>query len=189
MKAAGFENVTHSSCPTTWGLKGSFVNKFNPDLKKILVMLTSYNQDEETDNRILETVLESGMNQIYFFPQSLNDTAYLMQLELYKKNRDKFILLPHELSNLIQLLSSEQINYIGSRLHGGILCMKYGQPSLILSVDNRAQEMKKSIRLNIIERKDSETLKKWMSREYIPAPVQLPLDGIELWKNQFKQNG
>jgi len=185
MKEAGFENVIHTSCPTVWQLQ-NFENKFNPRLKSILFMLTSYNQDTILDNHLLEIILEAGMDELYFFPQSLNDTSYLQHLEVYQKNQEKFILLPHDLTHLTELLSSVRLNYIGSRLHGGIYCMKHIQPSLILSVDNRALEMKKSINLNITERNDFETVKKWITGEFVPTPVQLPLKEIETWKHSVR---
>ena len=151
-------------------------------------MLTNYDSNELADNKLVETILQTDASEIYFFPQSSLDTTYLATLPAYKQNTSKFKLLNHNLNEYYDLISSTKLNYIGNRLHGGIRCLAYNNPAMIISIDNRASEMGKSCNLNVVERNDFSLLKKWISNEYIPSPVNLPLDNIKLWKNQFVTN-
>lgn len=185
LKNAGFINTIHTSCPTTWNLDTSFSNTFNPSYNKILLMLTNYNGDLIADNKLVEIILQTNSNEIYFFPQSSLDTAYLTTLPAYKHNTAKFKILNHDINDYYSLVSSTKLNYVGNRLHGGIKCLAYNQPSMIISIDNRASEMSKKINLNVTERNNFSLLEKWISNEYTPPSITLPLGAINQWKNQF----
>jgi polysaccharide pyruvyl transferase WcaK-like protein len=185
LNEAGHNNVIHTSCPTTWSINASFENKFDHSYGKILLMLTNYDKKEIEDNKLLEMILSTGAGEIYFFPQSSLDATYISTLPAFQKNKSKFRLLNHELREFYSLISSEKLNYIGNRLHGGIKCLAYDQPAMILSIDNRASEMGKSINLNVAERDNFDLLQRWISNVYVPPPIILPVDNIEQWKNQF----
>jgi len=185
LNKSGFENIIHTSCPSAWHLDTSFINRYDPSFKKILFTLTSYYPDETADNLLLETILNAAVEETCFFPQSKSDTEYLMTLPIFKKNISKFTLLNHDLAEFYNLVSSKKINYIGNRLHSGIKCLTLNQPSMILSVDNRASEIGKSINLNVVARGNLSLLQKWICNEYIPPSINLPFDNIEKWKTQF----
>ncbi len=188
LQDAGFTNVIHTSCPTTWKLDTSFSNQFNPSFDKVLLMLTNYDSDATADNTLLEIILQTGASEIFFFPQSSQDTIYLQTLPAYTHNISKFKLLNHDLAELNNLVSSIRLNYIGNRLHGGIQCLAYKHPAMTISIDNRAAEMGKSINLNVTGRNNYSLLEKWIRNEYIPPLLTLPHQGIEQWQKQFKLN-
>jgi hypothetical protein len=183
---AGFQNVLHTSCPVTWKLDAGFQNRYNPGYKSALLMLTNYDCNPELDNKAIEMLLNADVNKIYFFPQSFEDTQYLKTLLAYKKNSSKFILLNHTLEEYYALLQSEKVNYVGNRLHGGIKALEYHCPSFIISIDSRAMEIKKSISLNVGERKNITLLENWINGSYTPPPLNIPVDNIKKWKEQFK---
>jgi Polysaccharide pyruvyl transferase len=185
LEQAGIKNVLHTSCPTTWGLDPAFINKYNTSLTSILFMLTIYTPKPEADNILLETIIATGVGQIFFFPQTERDTPYLLTLPAYINNKSKFTILNHCLKELNNLLKTVKLNYIGTRLHGGIRCLTHNHPSLIIGIDNRAIEMGKSINLNVIRRDEVSLLKKWISNEYIPPSLNLPVENINAWKKQF----
>ncbi|MBK7560803.1 MAG: polysaccharide pyruvyl transferase family protein [Chitinophagaceae bacterium] len=85
LKEAGFKNVVHTSCPTTWNIDTSLINKFNPAFKNILFTLTSYYPEESADNKLLELILNTAPEETYFFPQTKTDTEYLATLPFLKK--------------------------------------------------------------------------------------------------------
>jgi hypothetical protein len=134
---------------------------------------------------LLETILSAGAGETYFFPQTRADTEHLSALPAFRKNTSKFTILNHDLTELYNLVASTSLNYIGNRLHGGIKCLSFNHPSIIVSVDNRASEMGRSINLNVIERNEISLLQKWIDNEYIPPQIALPLDNIKRWKSQF----
>jgi hypothetical protein len=185
MNRSGFRNMLHTSCPSTWQIDTKFVNEFNPNYKKVLLMLTNYAANEEADNKLIELILNTGDPEIYFFPQSSGDTDYLKILAAYKKNSSRFTILGHDLADFYRLLSSVNLNYIGNRLHGGIKCLSQGHPSMIIGIDNRAIEMGKSINLNVVDRNDTENLRRWLQNDGPTAAIKLPIEEIKSWKKQF----
>ena len=154
-------------------------------MNRILFTLTSYYPDMVADEQLLETILNSSAKEIYFFPQTKSDTEYLATLPIFKKNISRFKLLNHNISEIHELISTTDFNYIGNRLHCGIKCLAFNRPTIIISVDNRAVEMGKSINLNTAKRDDIPLINKWINAEYIPPQINLPLGDIEQWKKQF----
>ena len=69
-----------------------------------------------------------------------------------------------ENSNLISLIGNSifitlknsikqyNIEYIGTRLHGGIRALQHGRRTMIIAVDGRAMEKKKDIHLPVVDR-------------------------------------
>lgn len=185
MKKCGLDNFLFTGCPTTWNLPRNIDNRFNPSLDIALMMLSHYYQDRDGDNRMTEEILTTGAREIYFFPPSAEDVDYLNTLPAYQKNKPKFKIIKHSLEELNSLLTSVRVNHIGTRLHGGIKSLAYGHPTAIIGVDNRAIEMGKSMKLNVIERNDIDGLRSWISGQLIPEPIVLPDENIKRWKNQF----
>ena len=77
--------------------------------------------------------------------------------------------------------------YLGTRLHCGILCLEYKIPSLIVSVDNRAFEMSKSLRLPLITREEIlklDSVKNLFKR----GPELILMDEILKWKKAIKSS-
>lgn len=148
-------------------------------------MLTGYTANEEADNKLIQLILNTGVAEIFFFPQSSGDADYLKTLAAYKKNSSLFTILGHDLVELYSLLGSVKLNYIGNRLHGGIKCLSQGHPSLIIGIDNRAIEMGKSINLEVVKRNDEENLQEWLNNEGPARTIKLPVEEIENWKKQF----
>ncbi|HUR65276.1 MAG TPA: polysaccharide pyruvyl transferase family protein [Chitinophagaceae bacterium] len=182
----GCRNTLFTSCPSTWELKTAYKNIFQHELNKVLLMFTYYYADRESDNEVIEIILETGTAEIFFFPQCREDTAYLKSLPSYKDNSAKFRIMSHSLEELHQLVSSVKLNYIGTRLHGGIKCMSLENPAAVIAVDNRATELGKSINLNAVKRKELKGLRKWVNGDLQPGPVVLPTENIKKWQDQFK---
>jgi hypothetical protein len=63
--------------------------------------------------------------------------------------------------------------------------MQLGRDALIIAVDNRAAEIKKDIGLPVVPRGDLHTISCWLAGLTDWAPIELPLDGIKQWKQQF----
>ena len=56
-------------------------------------------------------------------------------------------------------MANTEFDYVGTRLHAGILALNYRKRTLIIAVDNRAAEMKTDINLPVIARGDLESSK------------------------------
>jgi len=176
--------VMHTSCPTVWNLQ-DYQNTYRPEYNKILVTITDYDRNPETDSALMHLLFQSGSREIYFFPQGTNDESYLTSLEIVKKNRSKINILPHDFQSYIGFVEDGSFNYIGTRLHGGIRCMQKQLPALIIGIDNRALEIKKDIGLNVADRHDLDRIQQWISGSYQPGKLSIPTENIQNWKRQF----
>lgn len=117
---------------------------------------------------------------VYVWIQSIDDLAYLKKLGYYARVE----VVPPTLAAYENVLKSD-IDYVGTRLHGGIQALNFGKRSIILAVDNRALEIAKDTNLPVIKRES--TMKELMeaimfARE---TSIKLPLENIQRWKDQF----
>lgn len=180
-------NAIHTSCASAWRLHGSETNLHTTE-SDCLFTITDYDKNEENDNRFIEQLLPF-FTRLHFFPQGLQDTDYLHSLPVYKNNKQKFEELPRSYTEYKAFVKSQSFVYTGTRLHGGILCLDHGHPSLILATDHRAKEMAKSIHLPVISRNDTAGLARWLNREKLfEQNIELPLMNINAWKEQFKKS-
>ncbi|MHA4811236.1 polysaccharide pyruvyl transferase family protein [Flavitalea flava] len=187
LKKALITNTINTSCPTTWDLDSSFENKYGTKTDKILFTLTDYNQDSVMDNQLLSLLIQSESKEVFFFPQGKTDLDYIESLDTFKKNKTKFSLLNHRFDEFDSFIKSNRFNYIGTRLHAGIAALKEKNPALIISIDNRAEELAKDIQLNVINRKNLHRINDWIQGKYSPPPLLMPGENIKKWKIQFKE--
>jgi len=185
MKNMGITNTLNTSCITTWDLQGLSVNRKNLNNKDCIFTLTDYNQNPDLDNRLINLLIESYSDYLYYFPQGSFDEQYIQSLESFKKNASRIKIINRTNAAFYDLLDSN-IDYIGTRLHGGVKCLQNAMNSLIIAVDNRAIEIGKDINLPVVKRDDFESIKSWIEGKEIFSPISLPIKQIKIWKDQFR---
>jgi hypothetical protein len=181
LKDLGYQNVINTGCPTMWPLVSiNFEEIPKKKADNALLMLTDYNQNPEVDKQLGKLLLKT-YDKVFFWPQGKNDKAYLMKLDL------PLIMLDHSLKSLNEFLSSEiSVDYIGTRLHGGIKCLIARKRSLILSIDNRAKEIARDSGLTVIERDNIQLINQWIN-SYTNVGIRININSIEEWKSQFQE--
>ena len=147
--------------------------------EKVIFTLTDYRRDYEKDKQFIET-LKKNYKEIYFWPQGIDDYEYLKELE--KSNIIQII--PPTLCEFDKILE-KKIDYIGTRLHGGIRALKHRCRTIILAVDNRAIEINKNYNIPILKREEIDKLEEKLNNELI-TDIKTPIINIEKWKSQFK---
>ena len=126
--------------------------------------------------------MKEHYSKVYIWIQGLKDYEYLENLV----DLDEFEIIPPSIEELDKILKTEELDYIGTRLHAGIRSLNMNHRSLIVAIDNRARAIHKDTNLPILERNDlKESLLEqiYQSRK---TDIQLPLEKINQWKNQFK---
>lgn len=186
LSKTGIKKIINTCCPSTWNLKPEFINSFQRSLNTVLYTVNGFHNNPEIDHRTIELIFKSEQRDIFFFGQTMLDFNYFTNLDIYKKNKHKFKIMNYDYQELIQLLNTIKLNYIGARLHGGIRCLQQNNPTLILGLDNRAFEIKKDTMLNVIAREDINAIQEWIEGKYIPPSLRLPNSNISSWKNQFQ---
>jgi len=186
IKEAGVVNCINTSCPTTWPLNGTLADRKKQNTSNVLLMLTDYHPNPEIDNRLIDILLEKFSSTIYFFPQGAKDLDYIKSLASFSKNKERFLLQPHDINELNKFVSSNSdFVYIGTRLHGGIKCLQNGISGLILTNDNRSKELADDINMAAVERDDFSGIIDWIEYKSNFGLISLPIKSIENWKKQF----
>lgn len=182
LKTAGINNVINTGCPTMWPFK-NYNNNFFPTRKSknALVMLTDYAKDPNLDYKLVQIVIQN-YEKVFFWAQGNCDLSYFSQLV---NDTNKIVVLGNTLQELNDFIT-EDFDYIGTRLHGGIKCLLSRKRSIILEVDNRATEISKDTNLPTLNRGDFSGLINWINN---PLPIKIKVDtnAINSWKMQFSK--
>lgn len=171
----------NTGCPTLWGLTPDFC-KTIPQTKanRVVFTLTGYHPDVENDRKMVE-VLGRNYEELLFWPQTISDLDYLDSLGIKENIR---IITP-SLDSYDKALS-ENVDYVGNRLHGGIRALQHGRRSIIISIDYRALNMSKQFSIPILKREDVQgQLDELINTERETKISGLDFDLINKWKSQF----
>ncbi len=182
LAAAGWKNAVNTGCPTIWPLDGRSERDY-PGSKaaNVLLMLSDFAPDLEADRRLAE-ILSQRYEKVFVFPQGKFDLDYLRNFQM------PWIVLDRDIGSLNRFLAdTPSLDYIGTRLHGGIHCLNRGIRSLILEVDNRATEMGRDFGLPTVARHDFAAIEAWTERT-LPFRVHLDTKAIETWRKQFRKS-
>jgi polysaccharide pyruvyl transferase WcaK-like protein len=180
LNSIGITNVVNTSCPTVWSLtkeQCSGIPKQKSD--SVLVTFTEYNQNPKLDYQLIN-LLRKKYKKIYFWTQQPKDYEYMQ-----KFCGEQATYVKPSLKSLDRVLSSCEIDYLGTRLHAGIRALQHRKRTMILAVDNRATEISRDINLPVIRRDEIETIEKWIDSCY-ETKIDIPEEKINQWKNQFK---
>ena len=77
------------------------------------------------------------------------------------------------------------IEYVGTRLHGGIYALRHKKRAIIISIDERAQSISADTGLITIEKDSLDGLPSLINSEF-ETKLNIPFDEIARWKEQFE---
>lgn len=177
----GLEAI-NTGCATMWSLTPEHCSKIKRKKSKDVVFtLTDYARDMELDKFLINKLIEL-YEDVYFWPQGSEDYSYLRELDV---DFSRIKPLDNSLESYKEVLSLGDIDYVGSRLHGGIYALQHKIRTVIIAVDHRALNKKRDYNLPVIKREDSrKDLEKLINSEF-ETIISIDLEKIERWKNQF----
>jgi hypothetical protein len=178
--AAGVYNARNTSCVTMWKLdEAHCANVPTERAPRVMTTVTGYNANPTVDRAVIDLLLKH-YQEVVLWVQQPEDFAYAAAL-----GDGRIKLIPPNLASYTQYLQQNHVDYIGSRLHGGIRALQTGKRSLILAVDNRAVEISKDTGLPVVKRDNIAAIERWITT---PAPtrLKLPTAAINEWMGQFK---
>lgn len=173
----------NTGCVTMWGLTPDFCSTIPKTRgEDCIFTLTGGNGGPIKEDQELLNILVRNYKNVYYWLQGDYDLSYLKKFN----NIDNIIIVPPKLEAYKKVLESNQsIDYIGTRLHGGICAIQHKKRSIIISIDERADEINKSNHLNCIYRiKVAEQLEKMINSEFA-TNIEMPFNNINRWKEQF----
>ena len=171
----------NTGCVTMWKLTPKFCKEIPvKKANRVVFTLTASKETDPKDQQLID-MLNKNYERVYFFPQGYQDYDYLHKL----RNIENIVLLDSTIKAYDSLLCEPDIEYVGTRLHGGIYAMRHKKRAIILVIDERAREINKSNNLNCIEKKDIDKLDGMINSEF-RTEIVMPYGEIEKWKEQFK---
>jgi len=180
LKKVEIENVLNTSCPTMWSL-GKNVEHFDSISNAVVFTVTCYKKNRTEDLGWIK-VLQELYSNVYFWPQQAGDLSYLRSIDGINLSGVEF--LTPGLDSYDGILCSG-VDYVGTRLHGGIRSLQHGNRTLILSVDNRAREMSKDTGIPTAPRNEPETIRRILKGSQT-IDISLPTNNIERWKQSLR---
>lgn len=182
LKSLGIENVVDTNCLTMWGLEQKSLQIPKCKSNCVLFTLTSAFKDSNNDIKIVNILLRN-YNNVYFWPQGNDDLPYFTSIigEPIKNIK----ILDRTLDAYCDFLKSNNCDYIGSRLHGGIYAMQNYKRTIIIAVDNRAREIAKDTNMNVLEINEIETKLEALINSEWSTEIHLNNKSIEQWKQAF----
>lgn len=165
----------NGSCPTLWALPATqCFPAARPDT--VCLALTHYRPAPDADSAFVR-LLASRYRRLVLWPQQFEDIAYLRNLSV---GCDVEMIAPN-LPAYDRFLAETDGDIIGSRLHGGIRALAAGKRTVILSVDNRAEEIGRETGLPVLPRdRAAEMLPEMLDNE-----IKVDMAGIRGNESKF----
>ncbi len=181
LESVGGIHVIDTGCPTLWGLTPEVCANISVNKARNAVMTVSGQkkyQNPERDQLLID-VVERNYDKIYLWIQTYEDEGYFESLE-HTKN----ITYIYSLKQYGEICDNADVDYVGTRLHGGIYAMQHGVRSVIVEIDHRAKGFREINNINTIPRTELEELEDYINHP-ISTEVHLREQDIKEWMAQF----
>ena len=180
MESYGVKAI-NTGCVTMWKLTPEFCLDIpHKKASQVVFTLTASTSKDVNDQKIIDTLVNK-YEKVYYWPQGMEDYDYLHQFNNIKKIK----ILGSELEEYEKILQMEDLDYVGTRLHGGVYAMRHKKRRIIIAIDERAREINKCNNLNCVDKNNIGELEGLINSEF-ETKIIMPFDKIEQWKNQFK---
>jgi polysaccharide pyruvyl transferase WcaK-like protein len=83
------------------------------------------------------------------------------------------------------VLANEELDYVGSRLHGGIRALQFKKRTLVIGVDHRSVEIANDTSFPVLQRTELHKLESWITGR-VPTQIKLPAEVITNWKANLR---
>jgi hypothetical protein len=169
-----------TSCPTMWKLTPEHCAAIaHTKAKNVLFTLTAYRSDPSFDRTMIET-LKRHYQTLHFFPQMHGDDEYFSEL-----NIEGVQVIGPNLRSYDEFLANEDVDYVGSRLHGGIRALQFRKRTLVIGIDHRSAEIANDTGLPVLRRTQIKELPTWIDG-CVPTKITLPIENITTWKANLR---
>jgi polysaccharide pyruvyl transferase WcaK-like protein len=183
LKSMGIQNVLNTGCPTMWNLTSEHCAAIPRKMaRNVVCTVTDYSRDVKNDSVMLDILLASYA-KVYLWLQGRDDLTYIRELGY----ENKLALVNSTLEAYDDVLTQDDLDYVGTRLHAGIRALSKRHRSLIVSIDNRAECISADTGLPTIRREDIPFALKERLEAELETKIDLPWANIQKWKEQFKE--
>lgn len=183
VESLGFKAI-NTGCPTLWMFDEQKCKSIPAGKAENVIFSVSgysYQQDPEKDRQMLDCLIKH-YNQCYAWIQTTDDEAYLHQL-LNGINTPPINCI-YSLMRFEDVLNQGNVDYVGTRLHGGVFAMQHNARSIIISIDQRAEGFYESNNIPIVRREDVSELGERIESSF-ETNIRVNHEGITSFVSQF----
>ncbi len=184
LEGVGFLAI-NTGCPTLWKMTPEFCWQIpTQKASRVIFSLSGYKpqQNRAMDQELIR-ILRENYKELYFWEQTSADGPYLDTFEGIGDIRRVCSLKQYQ-----NVLDSGDIDYVGTRLHGGVYAIQHKVRSIIIAIDHRARGFHDTNNLCICERNEIPEKLAGMIQGEIVTDIHLRQDDIDRWKAQFTQD-
>ncbi len=180
LNSIGIKNVINTGCPTIWDLDSEHCFQIKKQKSyNVVTTLTDYAPNPQKDTRLFD-ILSKNYEKVYLWIQGYDDYEYFESLNI----KSPVTIIPPILNEYDKILNQDNIEYVGTRLHGGIRALQLKKRTIFIAVDNRAIEKKKDFNINVIERDNIEDLQNYLLSDF-ETKININVDKINRYLQQF----
>jgi polysaccharide pyruvyl transferase WcaK-like protein len=197
LREIGINNVVNTACPTMWDLTREHCADIPAEQgEDVVVTLTDYSPEPQKDRQLLD-LLKRLYRRVYFWRQGAGDCEYLASIArpgevchsqgLNWPSGCAVRILPSSLQAYDELLANRSLSldYVGTRLHGGIRALQHKRRAWIIGVDHRARDKAVDFQLPVMSRYTPPDDLERSIRSRAACEIHLPLENIRRWREQF----
>lgn len=172
----------NTGCPSLWGLSAKHCESIPKEkAENVIVSISGYKSqlNRQADQRFI-SIIEKCYKQIYLWVQTTEDMKYF-----YTLNHEKSVKEIFSLSAFRDVCVSGKCDYVGTRLHGGILAIQNGVRSLVIEIDHRAREMHQANGIPTVKRGELDELEERLNSSW-ETRLDVREHEVMKWKSQFQ---
>lgn len=172
----------NTGCVTMWMLTPDFC-KTIPTKKSntALITLTARGEVNVNEQKMID-IVQNNYSKVYCWIQGDRDLDYFNKFS----NTENIELIPPTKDAYENILNTVDLDYIGTRLHGGVYAMRHRKRSIIIAIDERAKEINAGNNLNCLMIDEMDKLDDMINSEF-ETKIVMPFDEIARWKAQFEE--
>ena len=170
----------NTACVTMWMLTPEHCAGI-PTAKgnHVVFTLTARPEPDPRDQKLID-ILRQNYESVSFWVQGDSDDTYFAKF----KNTEGIGIIPPSKEAYRQVLLRDDLDYIGTRLHGGIYALRHKKRAIIISIDERAGAISKDTGLVTISKDEIDGLPSLIHSTFATR-LNIPFDRIAAWKAQF----
>lgn len=171
----------NTGCVTMWALTPDFCAQI-PAQKadNVVFTLTAKAKADPRDQLLIDT-LKREYDRVSFWIQGDKDETYFNMFS----NTDGIEVIPPHKAAYEAVLMRNNIEYVGTRLHGGIYALRHKKRAIIISIDERARSISADTGLITIEKDTLDELPSLINSKF-ETRLNIPFNEIACWKAQFE---
>ena len=183
LESMGFSAI-NTGCPTLWGITEERCKSIPREKADCVIFSLSGFQAQQSReyDQVLIDVLRDEYKELSFWCQTNQDEDYLDSFE-----NTGNIPRVYSLEKFAEILDAGNIDYVGTRLHGGIMAIQHGVRTIVITIDQRARGFQQSNNLKTCERKEVRDKLPKMIENSFETQITVNHEAINTWKRQFNE--